>query len=65
MKVNVTVTEVITYQITKEVEMTKKEYQQYLKTGKYNIELEHEVSSYIDDEHWVNTESRIDNIKEI
>jgi hypothetical protein len=65
MKVLVSVTEVITYEIQKEIEMTKKEYLNYLKTGKYNPEIEHEVTSDIDAEHWVNTKSWIDDIIEV
>lgn len=63
MKVQVTVTEVLTYQITKEVEMTEKEYKEYVKNNKYNKELLNEISSDIDDEHWVLTESFITNME--
>ena len=65
MKVNVTVKEILTYQITKEVEMTKKEFKEYLKNNTYNPELEYQVAGFIEDEHWICTESRIDNIEEI
>ena len=62
MKVQVTVTQVLTYEITKEVEVTEKEYKQYIKNGKYSQELLHEVSSDIDDQDWRNTEEFITNI---
>jgi hypothetical protein len=65
MKVLVSVTEVITYEIQKEIEMTKKEYLNYLKTGKYNPEIEHEITSDIDAEHCVQTKSWIDDIIEV
>ena len=63
MKVKVTVTQVLTYEITKEVEMTEKEYKQYIKNEKYNKELLHEVGSDIDDQHWINTSEFITNIE--
>jgi hypothetical protein len=65
MKVLVSVTEVLTYKIEKEVEMTKKDYLHYVKTGKYNPEIEHQVTSDIDAEHWVETKSWIDDIEEV
>ena len=63
MKVQVTVTQVLTYEITKEVEMTEKEYKQYIKNGNYSTELLYEVSSDIDDQHWTNTQEFITNIE--
>ena len=63
MRVQVTVNQILTYEITKEVEMTEKEYKQYIKNGKYNNELLHEVSSDIDYQHWTSTEEFITNIK--
>lgn len=63
MKVQVTVTQVLTYEITKEVEMTEKEYKQYIKNGNYSKELLYEVSSDIDDQHWTSTQEFITNIE--
>ena len=65
MKVQVTVTQVMTYEITTEVEMTKEQYNAYLKTGKYSNELMYEVSSEINDEHWIATEERITSIEKL
>ena len=62
MKVQITVTQVLTYEITTEVEMTKEEYNKYVKTGKYSNKLMYEVSSEITDEHWTATEEKITNI---
>ena len=39
MKVNVTVVQVLRYEITKEVEMSYEDYRRYLKAGKYSKEL--------------------------
>jgi hypothetical protein len=65
MKVNVTVVELLRYEITKEVEMSYSEYIKYLKTGKYSNELLYEVSGDIDDIHWTDTEEWIENIEKI
>jgi hypothetical protein len=61
MKVSVTLTEVMTYEITKEVEISKEEYKYYLKNGHLPFDAEFDVksdlSSDIDDEHWVGGEN--------
>ena len=67
MKVLVTLTEVVTYEITKEVEISKEDYATYIKTGKLpnkkNTELNHDLSSDIDSEHWVSTQHEITEVK--
>lgn len=67
MKVQVTLREVLTYEITKEVELTKEEYNTYVKYGKLPIkkqtEVEHDLSSDVCDEHWIITEHEIVNIE--
>ncbi|MDB4246013.1 hypothetical protein N9824_00550 [bacterium] len=69
MKVSITLTEVITYEITKELDLTSTEYATYIKTGKLpskkDTELQHELSSEVDDIHHVETEHRISNIDKI
>ena len=69
MKVSVTLTEVVTYQITKEVEMSSTDYATYMRTGKLpnNTEtnLEHNLSSEIDDEHHMETEHYIKYVEKI
>jgi hypothetical protein len=67
MKVSVTLTEVLTYKITKEVEISSTDYATYIRTGKLpsNTEtnLEHDLSSEVDDKHWVETEHYINYIE--
>jgi|LakMenEpi03Aug12_release.lakeMendotaPanAssembly.Ray.scaffolds.fasta_scaffold3518731_1 hypothetical protein len=65
MKVNVSVVQVLRYEITKEVEMSYEDYRRYLKTGKYSNELLYEVSGDIDDIHWVETEDWISDIEKV
>jgi hypothetical protein len=65
MKVNVSVVQVLRYEITKEVEMSYSEYRRYLKTGEYDDELLYEVSGDIDDIHWVETDGWISDIEKI
>ena len=69
MKVSVTLTEVLTYQITKEVEMSSTDYATYMRTGKLpsNTEtnLEHDLSSEVDDEHHIETKHYINYIEKI
>ena len=66
MKVSVTLTETITYEITKEVEISKSDYNYYLKYGVLpNKDVEHDLSSNVDDEHWVCTEDCITDIQKI
>jgi hypothetical protein len=57
MKVTVTQTEVQYFEITKEIEMTAKEYAQYLKTGIVSQELVNDLCSETDEQH--HTETRI------
>ena len=67
MKVSVTSTEVLTYKITKEVEMSSTDYATYMRTGKLpsNTEtnLQHDLSSEIDDVNWVETEHYINYVE--
>lgn len=65
MKVNVSVVQVLRYEITKEVEMSYSEYRRYLKTGEYSDELLYEVSGDIDDIHWVETDDWISDIEKV
>ncbi len=65
MKVNVSVVQVLRYEITKEVEMSYSEYRRYLKTGEYDDELLYEVSGDIDDIHWVETDEWISDIEKV
>jgi len=66
MKVSVTLTEVVTYKITKEVEISSTDYATYMRTGKLpsNTEtnLEHDLSNDVDDVDWVETEHYITDI---
>jgi len=67
MKVAITLTEILTYEITKEVELTSTEYATYIKTGNLptqnDIELQHELSSEVEDFHHTSTEHYISNIQ--
>jgi hypothetical protein len=65
MKVNVTVVQVLRFEITKEVEMSYSEYRSYLKNGNYSKDLMYEVSGDIDDIHWVGTEEWISDIEKV
>ena len=69
MKVSVTLTETVTYEITKELELTPAQYATYCKTGKLPnnkaTEIEHELSGLVDDEHWITTEDNITHIEKI
>jgi len=69
MKVAITLTEVITYEITKEIEITTADYETYIKTGKLpnkkDFDVNCELSGDIDDEHHIETEHWIDNIEKI
>jgi predicted nucleic acid-binding protein len=49
MKITVTQTEVQYFTTVKEIEMSEKEYSEYLKTGKVSKELENEISSQVED----------------
>ena len=55
MKVTVTQTEVQYFEITKEIEMTAKEYAQYLKTGVVSQELVNDLCSDTDEQHHIET----------
>jgi hypothetical protein len=56
MKVTVTYTEVQYYRAEKQVEMTKKEYEKYLNTGRVNKELENDLSDECGDANIIATE---------
>lgn len=49
MQVQITYTETQYYVVTRNVEMTEKEYAEYLKTGKYNQDIINEMSSECDE----------------
>ena len=51
MKIQITYTESQTYQLTKEVEMTEKEYKAYLKLTNKEIDEKFDLMDSIDDEH--------------
>jgi hypothetical protein len=53
IKVNVTLTYTKTIINTQDIEMTKEEYKEYLKTGKVSFDTESEVSSAEDFVTWV------------
>ena len=67
MKVSVTLREVLTYEITQEFELTKSEYNTYLKTGRLPLnkhrDIEDELSSNVEDIHWILTEHEIYDIE--
>ena len=67
MKVSVTLREVLTYEITQEFELTKSEYNAYIKNGRLPLnkhkDIEYELSSNVDDSHWIITEHEISNIE--
>ena len=66
MKVSVTLTEVVTYEITKEVEISKEEYKYYLKNGVLPTkDVEWDLSSDVDDEHHILTEHYITDIEKV
>jgi hypothetical protein len=49
MKVTITQTEAVYYTTVKEIEISEKEYAEYLKTGKVSKELQNEISSQVED----------------
>lgn len=53
MKVQITYTEVVTRQQVVEVEMTKKEYQEYLKMSEFNKEQKYDLCASTCDEHQI------------
>ena len=55
MKVSITQLEVQYYQITKEIELTEKEYTQYLKNGIIPKGIKDDLCSETGIEHWVET----------
>jgi len=66
MKVQVTLTETLTYEITKEVEISKKDYKYYLKNGNLPTkDLEWELSGEMDDEDHISTEHYISDLQAI
>ena len=56
MKVSITQLEVQYYEITKEIELTKKEYTQYLKNGIIPQGIKNDLCSETGIEHWVETQ---------
>ena len=66
MKLQVKLTETLTYEITKEVEISKKYYKYYLKNGNLPTnDLEFELSGEVDDEHHISTEHYISDLQAI
>ena len=63
MKVEVTVRQALIYEITKEVEMTKKEYDNYIQKNMYKRSLCIDVAHDIDDRNWIETEEYIINME--
>ena len=67
MTISATLIETITYEITKDIELTNTEYATYIKTGKLpfkkDVELQHELSSEVDDQHHIQTQHYISNIE--
>jgi hypothetical protein len=57
MKVQITYTEVITRQQVIEVEMTQKEYKEYLKMSEFEKEQKYDLCASTCDEHHVSTEA--------
>ncbi len=49
MKITITQTEAVYYTTIKEIEISEKEYAEYLKTGKVSFELQSEISSLVED----------------
>jgi hypothetical protein len=47
MKITITQTEAVYYTTIKEIEMSEKEYAEYLKTGEVSKELQNEISSHV------------------
>jgi hypothetical protein len=56
MKVLITYTERMTRELHKEVEMTKKEYDEYLKMSTHDKEQKYLLCSQCDDEHFLDLE---------
>ena len=56
MKVLITYTERITRTLEKEVEMTKEEYNQYLKLSNFEKEQKYDLCAECSDEHFVELE---------
>ena len=69
MKVQVTLIERLTYQITKEIELSPIEYARYIRNGKLSdkkeTEIQHDLSGEVDNEHWIETENWISDIEKI
>lgn len=57
MKIQITYTEVITREQVIEVEMTKKEYKEYLKMSEFNKEQKYNLCASTNDIHHLSTES--------
>lgn len=60
MKVLITYTERVIRVLEKEVEMTKEEYQEYLKLSKFDKEQKFDLCASCSDEHFVELEYDID-----
>ena len=56
MKVLITYTERVTRELKKEVEMTKKEYNEYLKMSFHEQEQKYDLCSQCSDEHFTSLE---------
>ena len=56
MKVLITYTEKITRELVKEVEMTKKEYNEYLKMSTFDQEQKYSLCAECSDEHFIHLE---------
>jgi hypothetical protein len=60
MKVLITYTETITRELVQEVEMTRAEYNKYLKMSNFEKEQEYDLCARCSDEHFVDLDYRID-----
>ncbi len=56
MKVLITYTERVTRELKKEVEMTKKEYNEYLKMSMFDQEQKYSLCAECSDEHFIHLE---------
>jgi hypothetical protein len=56
MKVLITYTERVTRELVREVEMTKKEYNEYLKMSTFDQEQKYSLCAECSDEHFTNLE---------
>jgi hypothetical protein len=56
MKILITYTERVTRELVREVEMTKKEYNEYLKMSTFDQEQKYSLCAECSDEHFTNLE---------